>query len=74
MKLFLEVGNDKYIIMCKFGGRIIRGFEIIGGHSASRLNNSPWGLSVRHYKSGCNVRLHLMQILRVVVQNNHDIK
>ena len=40
IKSFLEVENDKYIIMCNFGGR---------------LNNSNWGLSVCHYKSGRNV-------------------
>ena len=40
IRLFLKFGNDKYIIMYKFGGRIMRGFEIIGDHSAPRLNNS----------------------------------
>ena len=37
---FLEVENDKYIIMCNFGGRYMSGFEVIGGPSKPRLNNS----------------------------------
>ena len=51
----LEVENDKYIIMCNFGARDISGFEFIGGPSKPRLNNSPSGLSVCHYKSRRNV-------------------
>ena len=27
---FLKVENDKYIIMCNFGGRNMCGFEVIG--------------------------------------------
>ena len=59
IRSFLEVENDKYIIVCNFGGRNMSGFELIGGPSKPRLNNSPSGLSVCHYKSGRNVvRLH----------------
>ena len=52
IKLFLEVGNDKYNIMCNFGDHNMSAFEVIGGPSAPRLNNSPWpwGLSVCHLK------------------------
>ena len=38
---FLEVENDKYIIMRNFGGRNMSGFEVLGGPSKPRLNNSP---------------------------------
>ena len=31
IKSFLEVENDKYIIMCNFGDRNMSGFEVIGG-------------------------------------------
>ena len=41
IKSFREVENDKYIIMCNFGGRDMNGFEVIGGPSKHRLNNSP---------------------------------
>ena len=37
---FLEVENDKYIIMCNFGGRYVSGFDVIVGPSKPRLNNS----------------------------------
>ena len=37
---FLEVENDKYIIMCNFGGRYMSGFDVIVGPSKPRLNNS----------------------------------
>ena len=30
-ELYLNVRNDEYIILCKFGGRTISHFEIIGG-------------------------------------------
>ena len=43
IKSFLEVENDKYIIMCNFGGRNMSGFEVIEGPSKPRLNNSLWG-------------------------------
>ena len=29
IKLCLEVGNDEYIIVCYFGGRRMKGFEVI---------------------------------------------
>lgn len=29
--LILIVGNDKYIILCNFSGRIMNGFEVIEG-------------------------------------------
>ena len=29
IKLCLEVGNDEYIIVCNFGGRRMKGFEVI---------------------------------------------
>ena len=41
IKSFLEVENDQYIVMCNFGGRNMSGFEVIGGPSKPRLNNSP---------------------------------
>ena len=32
IKVFLNVGNDEYIILCNFGGRsIMSGFEVIDG-------------------------------------------
>ena len=37
----LEVENDKYIIMCNFGGRNMSDFEVIGDPSKPRMNNSP---------------------------------
>ena len=41
IKTFLEVGNNKYIIMCNFGGRNMSDFEVIGDPSKPCLNNSP---------------------------------
>ena len=38
---FLKVENEKYIIMCNFGGRNMSGFEFIGAPSKPRMNNSP---------------------------------
>ena len=29
IKLCLEVGNEEYIIVCNFGGRRMKGFEVI---------------------------------------------
>ena len=31
IKLCPEVGNDKYIVRCNFGGRSMSGFDVIGG-------------------------------------------
>ena len=31
IKLRLNVGNDKYIILCNISGRIMNGFEVIEG-------------------------------------------
>ena len=32
IKVFLNAGNDEYIILCNFGGRtIVSGFEVIDG-------------------------------------------
>ena len=31
IKLCPEVGNDKYIVLCNFGGRSMSGFDVIGG-------------------------------------------
>ena len=31
IKLCPEVGNDKYIVLCNFGGRSKSGFDVIGG-------------------------------------------
>ena len=53
IKSFLEVENDKYNIICNFGGRNMSGFEVTGGPSKRRLNNSPSGLSV------CTVKVDL---------------
>ena len=30
----IDVGNDDYIILCNFGGHIMRGFEVIEGVGA----------------------------------------
>ena len=53
IKSFLEVENDKYNIICNFGGRNMSGFEVTGGPSKRRLNNSPSVLSV------CTVKVDL---------------
>ena len=31
IKLCPEVGNDKYIVLCNFGGRSTSGFDVIEG-------------------------------------------
>ena len=41
IRSFLEVENDKYIIVYNFGGRNMSGFELIVGPSKPRPNNSP---------------------------------
>ena len=41
IKSFLEVENNKYIIMCNFGGTNMSGLKVIGGPYKPRLNNSP---------------------------------
>ena len=39
-KLCLEVGNDEYMIVCNFGGRTMKGFEVIDG---GRISEAPPG-------------------------------
>ena len=38
--MLIEVGNDDYIILCNFGGRIKSGFEVIEGVGAGRSSGS----------------------------------
>ena len=38
--MVIEVGNDDYIILCNFGGRIKSGFEVIEGVGAGRSSGS----------------------------------
>ena len=38
--MLIEVGNDDYIILCNFGGRIKSGFEVIEGVEAGRSSGS----------------------------------
>ena len=41
IKLWLDVGNNEYIILCYFGVRIMSGLEVIeGGRGAFRLARS----------------------------------
>ena len=74
IRSFLEVENDKYIIICNFGGRNMSGFEVTGGPSKRRLNNSPSGLSVCTVKvdltsSGC-----IAKTKSDFMKKNNDIK
>ena len=38
--LSVDIGNDDYIILCNFGGRIMRGFAVIEGMGAVRSAGS----------------------------------
>ena len=38
--MLIEVGNDDYIILCNFGGRIKSGFEVIEGVGAGLSSGS----------------------------------
>lgn len=42
IELFLDVGNDYFIIMCDFGGRIMRRFEVVieGGTKVPLLSQA----------------------------------
>ena len=41
----IDVGNDDYIILCNFGGHIMRGFEVIEGVGAGQSSGSKKGWS-----------------------------
>ena len=38
--LSIDIGNDDYIILCNFGGRIMSGFAVIEGMGAVRSSGS----------------------------------
>ena len=39
-KLCPEVGNDKYMVLCNFGGRSMSGFDVIEGGGGSGAHRS----------------------------------
>ena len=57
IKFSLDVGNDEYIFLGNFGGRIMSGFEIIGvrppkpfpGCGKQKNNKSPVSLRVKPF-------------------------
>ena len=38
--MLVDIGNDDYIILCNFGGRVVSGFEVIEGVGAGWSSGS----------------------------------
>ena len=57
IKLCPEVGNDKYIVLCNFGGRSTSGFDVIEGGGGGGGS----GVSPGHRRQKQRVKRTLMQ-------------
>ena len=58
IKLFLDVGNGKYIILCNFGGHFLSGFEVTEGASEVPPPAPSRSQGAKKKKTGLNRAKH----------------
>ena len=66
--MLVDIGNDDYIILCNFGGRVVSGFEVIEGVGAG------WSSGSKKKAGLTRVKCPQEDVFSSAIHNRHILK